>query len=150
MFRKACLSVIVVFSYLLEGQSQGILASVVLLLCLYAHLTIRPYREDFKILNHFESASLLVSCLTFTLGLFFAKNSTSGSVRAFLSVLIILVNILFFIFLLSAFVMSGIGHLRVVLQSENLLLPDQVPWWRVLKIFVITRFLNWFKLSSQI
>eukprot|EP00210_Caulerpa_lentillifera_P003962 g3781.t1 len=48
MFRKACLSVIVVFSYPLGGDFQGVLASMLLLLSLHIHLTLRPYRKEFK------------------------------------------------------------------------------------------------------
>jgi len=148
MFRKACLSVIVVFSYSLGGLPQIVLAQLVLLTSLYIHVMIRPYRKEFEKLNTLESVSLLVSCLTFTLGLFFESNRSSGSVRAFLSIVIIVLNTLFFISLLFALIKSGIGHIRVVLQYENAARYDQVPWWRLLKIFAIARCRSLLKLSS--
>eukprot|EP00210_Caulerpa_lentillifera_P003970 g3789.t1 len=140
MFRKACLSVIVVFSYPLGGDFQGVLASILLLLCLYIHLTLKPYREEFRSLNHFESCSLLASGLTFNLGLFFIDGRCSESVRTFLAVLIILGNILLFLFLLLAFFYSSIVHIRVVLQCENILLPDPPTWWNIVKIYISSRF----------
>jgi len=139
MLRKACLSVIVVFSYPLGGLSQGILALVVLLTSLYIHLIVKPYRKDFKTLNYLESTSLLVSCLTFTLGLFFGFDKCSNSVRFFLAFFIIVTNILFFLFLLSVFCRNTLVHVRVVLQYEDMLIPDAAPWWHVVKMYVASR-----------
>eukprot|EP00210_Caulerpa_lentillifera_P003966 g3785.t1 len=139
MFRKACLSVIIVFSYPLGGDSQGLLASVLLLFSLYVHLSLRPYKNEFKTLNHFESCSLLVSSLTFTLGLFFVNGRCSDSVRTFLAVLLLFGNIMFFLFLFFAFFYSSMVHFRIVLQCENIPLPDPPTWWNVLKLYIRSR-----------
>jgi len=148
MLRKACLSVIVVFSYPLGGLSQGVLALVVLLTCLYAHLIVKPYRDAFHVLNYLESASLLISCLTFTLGLLFGFDRCSDSVRSFLTVLIVSGNSLFFLFLLFEFFVSGIAHLRVSLTHEDIVVPDKAPWWLVLKIFFTSKSRNLRNLPS--
>jgi len=148
MVRKGCLSIIVVFSYPLGGLSQAVLAQLVLLTSLYVHVMVKPYRKEIESLNNLESISLLISCLTFTLGLFFGKNMSSESVRIFLSIVIIVANSSFLMFLCFVFCKSGIVHIRVVLQYEDIPLPDQVPWWHVLKIFIATRSYGFMKLSS--
>eukprot|EP00210_Caulerpa_lentillifera_P006659 g6362.t1 len=51
MFRKACLSIIVVFPYPLGGQTQGLLAQIVLTLSLCGHMKYLPYKEGFHKLN---------------------------------------------------------------------------------------------------
>eukprot|EP00210_Caulerpa_lentillifera_P003957 g3776.t1 len=143
MFRKACLSVIVVFSYPLGGDSQGLLASILLFFCLYVHLTLKPYRKEFKILNHFESMALLISGLTFNLGVFFVNGRCRDSVRIFLAVVIILGNSSFFLFLLLALFYYTMVHLRVVLQYENVPLPDPPTWWNILKVYISLRMTQW-------
>eukprot|EP00210_Caulerpa_lentillifera_P003958 g3777.t1 len=143
MFRKACLSVIVVFSYPLGGDSQGLLASILLFFCLYVHLTLKPYRKEFKILNHFESMALLISGLTFNLGVFFVNGRFRDSIRIFLAVLIILGNSSFFLFLLLALFYYTMVHLRVVLQYENVPLPDPPTWWNILKVYISLRMTQW-------
>eukprot|EP00210_Caulerpa_lentillifera_P003959 g3778.t1 len=139
MSRKAFLSVIVVFSYPLGGDSQGLLGSLLLFLCLYMHLTLSPYRDEFKTLNHLESASLVVSGSTFNLGVFFATGRCSDSIRILLSLIIIFGNVMFCLCLFLAFFYACIVHLKVVLQYENIPLPDPPTWWKVLKIYISSR-----------
>eukprot|EP00210_Caulerpa_lentillifera_P003967 g3786.t1 len=143
MFRKACLSIIVVFSYPLGGDSQGLLASILLFFCLYMQLTLKPYREEFKILNQFESISLLVSSLTFTLGQFFAHDRCNDSARTFLAILIIFGNSLFFSFLLLALFYNSMVHLRVILQCENIPLPNPPTWWNIVKVYIYCKLNQW-------
>eukprot|EP00210_Caulerpa_lentillifera_P003968 g3787.t1 len=143
MFRKACLSVIVVFSYPLGGDFQGVLASMLLLLSLHIHLTLKPYRKEFKSLNHFESCSLLMSGSTFTLSLFFVIGRCSDLVRTLLAIFIIVGNITFFMVLLLAFFHSTMVHTRVTLQCENITLPVPPTWWNVLKAYIRTRLVKY-------
>jgi len=117
MFRKACLSIIVVFSYPLGGQSQGLLASGVLMFCLYLQQTCSPYRKEFHNLNYFESGSLMVSCLTFILGEFFTNEKCSDSAKTLVEITIITLNTTFFTFLFVVFIRSGMNHIREVLKS---------------------------------
>eukprot|EP00210_Caulerpa_lentillifera_P000407 g397.t1 len=143
MLRKACLSIVVVFSYSLGGQSQGILAMVIQLICLYLHVTANPYRKEFATLNHFEAASMTVSCLTFTLGLFFTDDRCTSSTRSFLSVTIVLVNVVFFSFLLVSFLYSSVIHLRVALRYSNIQVPNEASCWHVLKLYITYKVSEW-------
>eukprot|EP00210_Caulerpa_lentillifera_P004815 g4597.t1 len=136
MFRKACLSLIVVYQYPLGGETQGALASALLLLSLYAHLNLRPYREELKSLNQFESCSLLISCLTFILGLTITNSRNEPPVMSFLTVIIILGNVIFFLTLLLALFYNSMVHLRVALQCENVPLPVPPTWWNILKVYI--------------
>lgn len=149
MLRKACLSIIVVFAYPLGGDSQGLLASVLLLFCLYIHLTLRPYRREFAILNHFESCSLLVSSLTFILGLFFANNRCSDSVKTFLAATIIFGNCMFFLVMSFALCYSTLVHLRVLLHYENIPLSNQAPWWIVFQTYIVSRTKQFLECSQK-
>jgi len=139
MFRKACLSLIVVFSYPLGGDIQGILASVLLLVCLYLQLRLRPYRQEFETLNHVESVSLLVCAVTFNLSLLFVNDRCSDLVRTLVATGIVLGNCAFFAFLLFAFFCSAVFHMGVALKCENNPIPDDAPWWRVLKVYLTSR-----------
>eukprot|EP00210_Caulerpa_lentillifera_P000404 g394.t1 len=143
MLRKACLSIVVVFSYSLGGPSQGLLAILILLISLYIHFTFQPYRKEFAILNHFEASSMSISCLTFTLGIFFTDDKCSTSTRSFLSVTIIIVNTLFLAFLIVAFFHSAIVHLRVALKYENVPVPEQASSWLVFKIYITYKVSSW-------
>eukprot|EP00210_Caulerpa_lentillifera_P003954 g3773.t1 len=140
MFRKACLSVIVVFSYPLGCDSQGLLTSALLFFCLYVHLTLRPYREEFHNLNHLESMSILVSGLTFNLGVFFANGRCSEGIRTLLAILIILGNSVFFLVLLFVLFYNSMVYMRVVLQCENIPLPIPPESWNIIKLYLATRF----------
>eukprot|EP00210_Caulerpa_lentillifera_P003940 g3760.t1 len=148
MLRKACLSVICVFSYSLGGDSQLLLVSVLLFFCLYLQLTLRPYREDFKILNHFESISLLVSGLTFSLGQFFIEGRCNDYIKTFLVVLLIFGNSMFFLLLLLALFYNSMVHLRVTLQCENIPLPVPPIWWNILKVYIHSRYTKWRQLHN--
>jgi len=136
MFRKACLSLTVVFSYSLGGQSQGLLALGVLLLCLYLQQTCFPYREEFHKLNYYESGSLLVSCFTFILGQFFSIEQCTDAAKTFVEVLIITLNTTFFTFLLVVLFKNGMNHVRAMLKFKDFPIDDNTSWWRLLKLFI--------------
>eukprot|EP00210_Caulerpa_lentillifera_P000358 g351.t1 len=142
MLRKACLSVIVVFSYPLGGTLQGHLALGVLLFCLFLQLICYPYRQEFHRVNYYESGSLLVSCFTFIFGQIINDEACSASTRTFVEVMTIIMNICFFTFLLFTFCRSGMNHIKVVLISENYPIDDKTHWWVLLKIFVKHRMSN--------
>eukprot|EP00210_Caulerpa_lentillifera_P003941 g3761.t1 len=148
MLRKACLSVICVFSYSLGGDSQLLLVSVLLFFCLYMQLTLRPYRGEFKILNHFESISLLVSGLTFSLGQFFIEGRCNDPTRTFLVILIIFGNSMFLLSLLLALFYNSMVHLRVTLQCENIPLPVPPIWGNILKVYIYSRYTKWRQLQN--
>lgn len=139
MVRKACMSMIVVFSYQLGGQLQTMLALLLLMLSLYVHMTCKPYRKEFKILNHYEAASLFVSSVTLTLGQFLDSDKSSKLVKGFIAFLVIFLNISIFLVLFFACTGSGINHMRAVLEDEGIQISEDARWWDVVKIVVVTK-----------
>jgi len=85
MLRKACLSLIAVFSFPYGGTSQGLLASFVLVMCLFLHTMARPYRDEFACVNNYESYSLIISCTTFLLSCFFVPGRAGETTKILLS-----------------------------------------------------------------
>lgn len=140
MFRKAFLSIVVVFAYPLGGQIQGLLSLAGILFCLYLHLVCFPFRKEFHVLNYYESASLLVSCFTFLLGQFLAIDRRSNSTKTLVAVLIIFINVVFFLILSFAFFFSGVDHVKTVLQAEGQQVPRKAGWWVILKLYFSSRF----------
>jgi len=136
MLRKACLSVIVVFSYPLGGQIQGQLAILVLTACLYVHLLFTPYKNEYSRLNIYESMSLFVSIVTFTLGLLLGTGKCKDIVEGLIAFVVISVNSLFFLFVVVLLVRSGLQHCRKVLESEDDPIPDTASSWTVLKAYL--------------
>eukprot|EP00210_Caulerpa_lentillifera_P006658 g6361.t1 len=145
MFRKACLSIIVVFPYPLGGQTQGLLAQIVLTLSLCGHMSYLPYKEEFHKLNLYEFCSLFVSCFTFLLGQFFNDEKTGEFARGFVSFLIISMNSIFFLFLAFVLVLGGIVHLKVVLKYENVQIDDDRPY-TVMKAFLAHKIWSYYQL----
>eukprot|EP00210_Caulerpa_lentillifera_P006633 g6336.t1 len=143
MLRKACLSVIVVFAYPLEGHLQGLLAEIVLILSICAHLKCSPYRGEFHRLNLYEFCSLLVSCFTFLLGQFLNDENSGDFTRGFVSILIVGMNSIFSFFLVAVLLLSVVDRIRVVLKSESAQVDDNARPWIVLKVFFTSRIKSW-------
>lgn len=93
MARKAVIGVVVVFAYPLGGNLQGVLALGVLLLALVLHMYKQPFRNTK--LNVLEAASLVVSALTFYLGIMFNDPKTSTLAEVIFSAFLFLVMVLF-------------------------------------------------------
>eukprot|EP00210_Caulerpa_lentillifera_P003860 g3687.t1 len=91
MIKKALLSIAIVFSYSLGHQIQGLLILIILVLFLYIHFICYPYKEEFDILNYYESGSLLVCCLTYALVQFFNAERCSEFDRTMVSLAIFVV-----------------------------------------------------------
>eukprot|EP00210_Caulerpa_lentillifera_P006657 g6360.t1 len=145
MLRKACLSIIVVFSYPLGGQSQGLLALIVLILSLSAHMNYLPYRKEFHKLNSYEFWSLLVSSFTFLLGQFFNDEKTSEFTKEFVAFLIISMNSIFVLFMVVVLLSSTTANFRMVLASEGIQLQDNARPWTVLKIYLLSRISRYYR-----
>lgn len=139
MLRKGFLCVIVVFAYPLGGESQGLLAIIVLVLSLFAHLKCSPYKEEFNRLNSYEAGSLLVSCLTFVLGQFFGVDKSVEFIRSLASFLIISMNVSFFLFLVSVLFLSWLEHCKAVLISEGAQIDANAPPWKVHTVFLVAK-----------
>ena len=117
MLRKAGLSMIAVFSFSLAGATQGMLATFVLVISLFLHTWVHPFRAEFDVINAFESYSLIVSCQTFILSSFFIDDNASEKVRTFLSVYLGICIIGFLLYLLCKLIEAVIDFLRVKLET---------------------------------
>lgn len=93
MARKGFIGAVVVFAYPLGGNLQGVLALGILLLALVLHMLVQPFRNTK--LNFLEAASLVVSALTFYLGIMFNDPKTSTEAEVVFSVVLFLVMVLF-------------------------------------------------------
>ena len=142
MLRKSVLAVIVVFSYPLGVNIQGILAISLLSLAIYIHVCCRPFKDDFAFLNALETSSLVVSQLTFACGLFFNDHRTSEVVRILLSIaLSTSICGLFFFFVYKLLRYSEM-YIKAVLESEGM---EDVQEWgmlSVLRIFLVMHFVS--------
>ena len=139
MLRKAVLTVVVAFSYPLGTNIQGILAVCILTFAIYVHVTYQPFDEPYGFLNGFETASLVVSQLTFASGLFFNDNRTSDAVKILLTLLLSMAICGFFLVLSYTFTKSAEIYLKAVLEDQGM---EGVQDWstlRVLRAFLFTR-----------
>ena len=131
MLRKAVLTVVVTFSYPLGTNIQGILAVCILTLAIYVHVSCRPFAEPYGFLNAFETASLVVSQLTFASGLFFNDDRTSDAVKILLTVLLSVAICGYFLYLSYAFIMSAKTYLKAVLEDYGM---ENIQDWGILRV----------------
>jgi len=85
MIRKACLSLIAVYSHKYDGTDQVVLASLLLTFCLILQVRVWPYRDEFSRLNWYEFFSLFVSYQTFVLSYYFVPGNASEEFKQCLS-----------------------------------------------------------------
>ena len=139
MLRKAVLTVVVAFSYPLGTNIQGILAVCILTFANYVHGTCQPFDEPYSFLNAFETASLVVSQLTFASGLFFNDDRTSDAIKIFLTLLLSVAICGFFLVLSYVFIESAVVYLKAVLEDQGM---EGVQDWsslHVLRAFLFLR-----------
>ena len=140
MLRKAVLAVIVVFSYSLGGNLQGLLGVCVLVLALYFQIVCGPFSSEFKDLNNYEGLSLLVSAMTFQSGLLFNDERTSDVARTLITVLIVTVNVGIFLFFLAMFWKTSAEYLKTLMDAEGTAYnPDKGPLY-IIKTYASSRF----------
>ena len=120
MLRKACLSVAAVFSYRLGGTTQSLLATTILIICLYFHTTCRPFREEFNGLNKYESYSLIVSCMTYLLAGFFTDGRAAEWVKVGLSIFLIVLIVGFPLMVLRLLFESVIWYFEAELSAADI------------------------------
>ena len=137
MSRKAILAVVVVFSYELGANIQAVLASFVFIVALYLQTTCRPYRKEFDCLNDLESASILLSSLTFVSSIFFSDGRVSHGVRLFMSVFLSSANVFFFLYLLALLVRFAAMYLRSVLVREGVHSSPVEGTFRILRAYLV-------------
>lgn len=89
--RKVAIAVVVVFAYRLGGSLQAAVALLVVFVALVLHLAAQPYkRERF---NRLESASLVVSVVTFHAALVFNDENASEGGKVTLAVVVYLLHV---------------------------------------------------------
>ena len=120
MLRKACLSLVAVFSYRLGGTTQGLLASAMLITCLFLHTMCRPFRDEFRDLNKYESYSLIVSCMTYLLAGFFVDNRASEGVKVLLSAYLMAMISGFILLMIYVFIKSTFWFMEADLHTANI------------------------------
>ena len=136
MLRKAVLAVVVVFSYPLGVHLQQILAVFVLILALYLQTAFRPYRLEFDSLNDIESASILVSLVTFVSAIFFSEERVSSAVRILVTLLVILCNTGLFLFLCIFFLIFAAQYLATVLIREEVAYNPNLGALHILRVYL--------------
>lgn len=139
MIKKAILSIIIVFSYSLEVRAQGLLILLVLVFSLYIHFTSYPYDEEFYSLNYYESGSLLVSCITYTLVQFFSIERISQVARSIISLSIIAINVGFVCLMVYKIIKDILRLLRALLRSQNIHVPKTMNSFSLLRVYYKNR-----------
>eukprot|EP00210_Caulerpa_lentillifera_P004003 g3819.t1 len=135
MIKKALLSIIIVFSYSLGNQIQGLLILLVLVLFLYFHTLCYPYTKEYHTLNYYESGSLLVSCVTYTLVQLFNVEKCSEVTRSIVSLLLVAINGGFLCLMSFKTVREATHLIRAVLQSKNIQIPEKANIIRLLRLY---------------
>lgn len=139
MLKKALLSIIIVFSYSLGNQAQGLLISIVLVFFLSVHTTCYPFKEEFSSLNYYESGSLLTSCITYTLVQFFNVETLSEDGRTSVSIALIILNGGFVLSMMFLIVRNLVRLAKAILLSDNVEVSDDMSWISIVKLY----FKNW-------
>ena len=136
MLRKAVLAVVVVFSYPLGVHLQQILAVFLLILALYLQTVLRPYRFEFDVLNDIESASILVSLVTFVSAIFFSEDRVSSAVRVLVTLSVIFCNVGLFLFICIVFLIFAARYLTTVLIREEVAYNPSLGDFHVLRVYL--------------
>ncbi len=136
MLRKAILAAVVVFSYPLGANLQQVLAVFVLTLALYLQTVCRPFRSEFDILNELESASILVSSLTFISSIFFSDERVSQTVRVLVTLFVSFCNIVLLLCFLRFFSAFAVSYLKIVLAIESGSWDPDLKAFGMIKIYL--------------
>jgi len=148
MIKKAILSIIIVFSYSLGNQAQGLLISIVLVFFLTLHSTCYPFKKEFNTLNYYEIGSLMTSCITYTLVQLFSVEKLSETERSLLSISVIVLNGGFVISMLVNITRHLITFAKVTLRSYQISdIHDEIGLFETIRIYCY----SWWsgKLSSE-
>jgi len=120
LLRKAAIAAVVVFSYSLGGNLQGLIAVSVLMISLFLQTTLYPFNKDLENLNQLESLSLLINSFTFLIGVVLNDpNMNSTGVEAILIASVVLFNVGLTLLLLFLLVKAKIEQLRFGLLAEG-------------------------------
>ena len=139
MLRKAVLAVVVVFSYALGGNLQGVLGVCVLMLALYFQIVCEPFRSEFAALNQYEGLSLLICSLTFVSGLFFNDERTSDAVRVLLTMFLLFANLGILAFFGIVFFKAAAEYLKSILEAENIDFDPERGSFHIIQAYLHSR-----------
>lgn len=134
MFKKAILSIIIAFSYSMDNQSQGLLLLIVLVFFLYTHVLCYPYDKRYHSLNYYESGSLLVSCVTYTLFQFFSGEQYSKVARSIVSISTIAINVGFVCLMLLKMLRQFVLLLRALLRYQHTNTPVDMNLFFLMRV----------------
>eukprot|EP00210_Caulerpa_lentillifera_P003974 g3793.t1 len=139
MIKKASLSIIIVFSYLLGNQAQGLLILLVLVSSLYVHFICFPYEKEYSNLNYYESGALLASCFTYTLVQFFNVETCSELSRGFVSASLISINGGFVCIMLYKILKDLWFLLRAILEARNIGIHRNTNIFSLIRLYYNSR-----------
>lgn len=132
LLRKAVLATIVVFAYSLGGNLQGLLAVGLLVLSLFLQMSFRPFKETYENLNRLESTSLLVSILTFLIGVTLNDSEmTSNGIEFLLVGFVLVCNVGLTVVLFYLLLRAKIGQIRFGLLAEGIDCQEESDFWVV-------------------
>lgn len=137
MIKKAMLSLIIVFSYSLGNQMQGLLIIVVLVFFLALHSTCYPFKEEFNMLNYYEIGSLTTSCITYTLVELFNVERLSETERGLVSVGVIILNGGYVMLMVLSMARNFVAFAKATLKSYYIIdINDEISWFKTIKIYI--------------
>eukprot|EP00210_Caulerpa_lentillifera_P003978 g3796.t1 len=139
MIKKVLLSIIIVFSYSLGNQAQGLLILIVLILFLYIHIICFPYNRKCSSLNYYESGSLLTSCITYTLVQFLNIETCSELSRGLISALLIALNSGFVCIMLYKILKDLLSLLKAILESRRIQVSENMNIFSFLRFYYQNR-----------
>lgn len=139
MIKKAMLSIIIVFSYSLGNQVQGLLILMILGFFLYLHLICYPYANRLNNLNYYEAGSLLTSCTAYTLVQFLNVETLSQTFREVVSFSLIVSSAAFVLTMVYKLVSNIVHLLRIILVSNDVQVHDNISWFSTIKLYYKNR-----------
>jgi len=141
MLRKAVIAAIVVFAYSLGGNLQGLLAVGVLVLSLFMQMCFCPFSVSYGHLNRLESTSLLVSILTFLIGVTLDDPAMKDSshLELLLVSLVLICNVTLVLLLLYLIVRTKTEQIRFGLLAEGIDCETEGQLW-IMKAYILSHF----------
>jgi len=139
MIKKALLSIIIVYSYSLGTQPQGLLTILVLIFFLYIHLVSYPFAEEYYSLNYYEAGSLMVSGVIYTLIQFLNVENSTESTRNIVSISLISIGAVYVFAMVFTILRGLIRLLKKILVSRRIIVSDDMSWFEIIKLYYYTR-----------
>lgn len=99
--RKASLACLMAFTYSLEPELQSVLAMAVLMVSLFVHLWVWPYRENCRSFNRMEALSLFTSSMAFYNVLLIENGNVDKLVGDVFSIVVVVCIVLVTLYMLS-------------------------------------------------